>query len=96
MRLPRSCPTYCRWVATSISGRGLVVIATLLLIGCASTGEVAALRQQLGELHVRVGGEGDSILSWLREVGFWILAAILYYPVIHRPLRLWKSSRNRR
>ncbi len=73
---------------------GTLLVALIpTVIGCATTGDVAELRQQVGELHVRIGGEGDSILSWLREVGFWILAAVLYYPVIHRPLRRFRRGR---
>lgn len=38
---------------------------------------------------VTIGGQGDSITSWLREViwGLLWLAAIVYYPLVHRPIR---------
>ena len=40
---------------------------------------------------VAIGGQGDSVTSWIREVvwgALWVVA-ILYYPAIHRPVRKW-------
>ena len=69
----------------------VVALLAVLLVGCLLPG-CAALRDRAGistDLMSgnRIGGGGDSVSSWLREVGFWFLAAVLYYPAVHRPIR---------
>lgn len=86
------------WIA---SVTVLVILFVTALGGCATVerAQIDAAVARIDSLEaslatISIGGGGDSVTSWIREVGWVVLwlSAMGYYPLVHRPIRKWKEK----
>ena len=79
--------------------RYLLITCVTMLAGCATARlatRVETLEASVAriEANVQVGGDGDSVVSWIQAAG--LVAAALAYPLAIRPVRKAIQARFKR